>query len=185
MGHSPDQETSPRLILEARTAADLMTPNPLSIRESATVWEATAFLADKGVSAAPVIDEAGHPVGVLSRADVLVHDRETVDYRLPIPAYYEETGPAQATAEVSPTGLGVEDTDFARVRDIMTPAVFSVAPATPASQVVADMLGWKVHRLFVVGDDGVLVGVISALDVLEYLRPEAGPVPPSLGFEPW
>jgi predicted transcriptional regulator len=33
------------------------------------------------------------------------------------------------------------------------------------------MLNWKVHRLFVVDRDGVLVGVISALDVLRRLRP--------------
>jgi hypothetical protein len=32
------------------------------------------------------------------------------------------------------------------------------------------MLALKVHRLFVVGGDGVLVGVISALDVLRALQ---------------
>jgi CBS domain-containing protein len=52
----------------------------------------------------------------------------------------------------------------------MTPVVFSVSPEAPARRVVGDMLGLKVHRLFVVGSDGVLVGVISALDVLRHLR---------------
>jgi predicted transcriptional regulator len=33
------------------------------------------------------------------------------------------------------------------------------------------MLGLKVHRLFVVDAAGVLVGVISALDVLRHLQP--------------
>jgi CBS domain-containing protein len=37
--------------------------------------------------------------------------------------------------------------------------------------VVGDMLALKVHRLFVV-DDGILVGVISAFDVLRKLRSE-------------
>ena len=31
---------------------------------------------DRGFSAAPVIDAAGRPVGVLSRTDLLVHERE-------------------------------------------------------------------------------------------------------------
>jgi len=61
-----------RLVLWADTAADLLTPNPLSISQNATVKEAVAFLTDKGFSAAPVIDEAGRPVGVLSRADIVV-----------------------------------------------------------------------------------------------------------------
>jgi len=36
----------------------------------------------------------------------------------------------------------------------------------PASFVIEEMVGLKVHRLFVVDETGVLVGVISALDVL-------------------
>src|SRR5262249_2802727 len=67
------------LALRAETAADLMTPDPVSIGADATIKEAVAFLTDKGFSAAPVIDRAGRPVGVLSRSDVLVHDRETVE----------------------------------------------------------------------------------------------------------
>ena len=51
----------------------------------------------------------------------------------------------------------------------MTPAVFSVTPQTPASKVVAEMLALHVHRLFVVDNTGVLVGVITALDVLRHL----------------
>jgi CBS domain-containing protein len=51
----------------------------------------------------------------------------------------------------------------------MTPVVFSVTPKTPGRRVIKDMVDLKVHRLFVVDDSGVLVGVISALDVLRFL----------------
>jgi len=37
--------------------------------------------------------------------------------------------------------------------------------------VIEDMLGLRVHQLFVVDQDQVLVGVISTLDVLRHLRP--------------
>ena len=52
----------------------------------------------------------------------------------------------------------------------MTPVVFAVSSEVPARRVVGDMLGLKVHRVFVVDVGGVLVGVISALDVLRHLR---------------
>src|SRR5262249_57956262 len=81
---SPKKNTRPRLTLAADTAADLMTPTPVSIRDVAAVQEAVRLLTDKGISAAPVIDEAGRPVGVLSRADVIVHDREKVEYLAPV-----------------------------------------------------------------------------------------------------
>jgi CBS domain-containing protein len=51
----------------------------------------------------------------------------------------------------------------------MTPVVFSVAPDAAAAKVVQEMVALKVHRLFVVENTGVLVGVISALDVLRRL----------------
>jgi CBS domain-containing protein len=139
----PQPEIAPRLVLKGRKAADLMTANPVSIREGATVREAVEFLTRHEISGAPVIDAAGRPVGVLSRADILVHDREAVD-------------PAA---------------DAERVRDIMTPAVFCVPPDAPASRVARELVDLKVHRLFVVDDRGTLVGVISALDLLRHLTP--------------
>jgi CBS domain-containing protein len=157
------------MTLRAKTAADLMTPNPVSLRDVATVREAVTLLTDKGFSAAPVIDQAGRPVGVLSRADILVHDREKVDYLEPIPEFYDKTDLKTEEGEALKEGFQVEKADYARVRDIMTPVVFAVTPETSAAKAVEDMVGWKVHRLFVVGHDGVLVGVISALDVLRHL----------------
>jgi CBS domain-containing protein len=141
-------EARPRLCLWADTAEELMMPNPVSIRGDATFAEALALLTDRGFSAAPVIDDAGRPLGVLSRADILVHEREQLAAR--------PGAAAQAAA---------------RVRDLMTPVVFSVAPETAAQKVIHEMLSLKVHRLFVVDGDGVLVGVISAEDVLRHLRP--------------
>jgi CBS domain-containing protein len=158
-----------QLTLWAETAADLMTPNPVSIGEDETVKEAVTFLIDKGFIAAPVIDDAGRPVGVLSRSDILVHDREKVEYVAPVPDYYAETELMTRSGENLRTGFLVENVDRTRVREIMTPVVFSVTPETPVRKVVEEMLALKVHRLFVVGGDGVLVGVISPLDVLRHL----------------
>jgi CBS domain-containing protein len=145
---------SARLVLGAATAADLMAPDPVSLQADATLGEAIDLLVGKGISAAPVIDDAGRPVGVLSRSDLLVHERARGPARVP-----DDPGlPGHAGA--------------VRVRDLMTPAVFSVPPEAPARRVIDDLVGLQVHRLFVIDHDGVLVGVISALDVLQRLRPE-------------
>lgn len=136
-------KTGSRLVLWAETAADLMTPNPVSLRGDATIAEGLALLTDRGISAAPVIDEAGRPVGVLSRSDLLIHNRET-----------ETPGNAPRLA-----------------RDVMTPAVFSVTLGTPAHKVIEQMLALNVHRLFVVDESTVLVGVVTATDILRRVEP--------------
>jgi CBS domain-containing protein len=157
------------LRLAAQTASDLMAANPISLRADANVHEALALLTDKGFSAAPVIDDAGRPIGVLSRSDLLIHDREKSDYLPPSPGYFYEQ--ELHTRDGKPLeGFQVENVDPTTVRELMTPAVFAVRPDTPAAKVVQDMIGLHVHRLFVVDDDGILIGVISTMDVLKRLR---------------
>jgi CBS domain-containing protein len=163
-------EAAPRLTLWEETAADLMTPNPVSVRADATVREAIALLTDRGYSAAPVIDEAGRPVGVLSQTDILVHDRERTHLAAAAPDYYDRADLARRAGRGA-AGFEIEAVDTAQVRDLMTPVVFSVPPEKPAAKVVEEMLALKVHRLFVVDRDEVLVGVISAHDILRHLRP--------------
>jgi CBS domain-containing protein len=108
--------------LIAETAADLMTPNPISIRDTASVHEAITCLTDKAVTAVPVINDAGRAA------------------------------------------------DPTRVFDIMTPAVFCIRPEADVRVVVEQMLGYKVHRLFVVNEGGTLIGTISAHDILSNLE---------------
>jgi CBS domain-containing protein len=150
--------------LKAGTAGDLMTPNPLSLEQDATLKEAIAFLVDRNLSGAPVIDETGRPVGVLSQSDVLVHDREAVDYLPPPEVEYGTPLPRSWWERFQ-----IERVDTTPVRDMMTPAIFCVGEDTPAWGVVEQMRELNVHRLFVVDEDGVLVGVITALDIIRRL----------------
>ena len=129
-----------RLVLLAGTAQDLMTPSPVSISEHASAREAAAALTRLEISSLPVINDAGRPVGVLSRADLVRH--------------------------------AAESSDPAAVGTIMTPTVVSVAPTDPAWEAVAKMAAFKVHRLYVVDEGGVLVGVVTAFDVVRKLRRE-------------
>jgi CBS domain-containing protein len=157
------------LTMRALTAAELMSLNPISIRAEAPVHEAVAFLCDRGFGAAPVCDEAGRPVGVVSRSDLLTHDRETLPWVMERPEYYTRAELAAATGEDPGSGYHVEWVDRTTVRDIMTPVVFAVAPDASVRAVIEQMLGYKVHRLFVVDISGVLVGVISMSDILKHL----------------
>jgi CBS domain-containing protein len=156
----------PRMTLAADTAADLMTPNPVSFNATISVQEAIAVMTDRGFSAATVIDEAGRPIGVISRTDILVHQREQVRHA----RLQDQTG-----WDVPPRireGYEVEVVDGTLVRDIMTPVVFTVSVDTPAAAVVNQMLSLRVHHLFVVDEDRAMVGVIAPHDILRRLTLE-------------
>jgi CBS domain-containing protein len=152
--------------LARKTAQDLMTPNPVSIYGGATVPEVVALLADASFSAAPVIDNAGRPIGVVSRTDVVVYDRARHLAKAEVPAYYDRPD-LRAAATAAPAA---DTSAVVRASDLMTPAVFSVTPDTPALKVAEEMARLNIHRMFVVDQSGILIGVISALDLLRQLH---------------
>jgi CBS domain-containing protein len=166
------QRPAERLYLAAERAADLMHENPISISENATIKEAAAILLDRGISAAPVINEAGRPVGVISRSDIVLFEREKSEHLPPAAEYFAEDTTDVATGKQVPFGFHVEYPDATTVREIMTPVIYAVSPDTPASQVIREMLQRHVHRLFVTDASGVLVGVITTMDILRHLRRE-------------
>jgi len=168
MRASTQNSRSESLVLNASSAAELMTSDPVSVREDAPLREAARLLMDKDISAVPVVDEAGRPVGVLSRTDLVRYLSETVCH--PEPAMHG-AGAASASSVGAPHVAVGELT----VREIMTPAILSVPPDTTAVDVVAHLLGLgNVHRVFVEDSAGAVVGVVSARDVLRKLhRPDA------------
>jgi CBS-domain-containing membrane protein len=156
---------APERLLRA-TAAEMMTRDPVSIQEDAGMQELVAVLTERSISGLPVIDEAGRPVGVVTQADVLIHEREKREYAVPAADVRDSIDMESKRNKLAAAGDRVVMTDPTTVADIMTPVVFSVTVDTPAKKVVQDLVDMKVHRLFVVDKGGILIGVISPLDVL-------------------
>src|SRR5262249_47363894 len=94
--------------------------------EEAVVREAVTFLTDRRISAAPVINEAGRPVGVVSEADILRYDREHVDHLHPVPEYYLRSELTLGSGERLPDAFEIEVGDDTHVKEIMTPVIYSV-----------------------------------------------------------
>jgi CBS domain-containing protein len=146
---------SRRLVLGAETALDLMVPDALTLPAALPLREAARILTERGISAAPVVDDGGRPVGVLSRADIVRQESAT-----------EEAGPGPTAGKAAP-----------RVADVMTPVVLSLRQKTPANAVVDALLSLDVHQLFVTDEVGDVIGVVRAKDILRHLQlepPEGG-----------
>jgi CBS domain-containing protein len=150
-----------RVVLGADTALELMTPAPLSLPGTMTVEKAAQSLTARGLGASPVVDEAGRPVGVLSRADIV---------------RYEGEGQGENRRAA---GARLGKRAGTRVADVMSPVLLSLRHKTPAGAVVDALISLDVHQLFVTDEDGRIIGVVSARDVLRHLRLE--PLPPTPG----
>jgi CBS domain-containing protein len=105
-----------------------------------------------------VIDEAGRPIGVVSRTDLLDYWGRRRD-RL-VALANGETTPNSLTASHGEPNADLIASEF------MTPVVFSVTVNTPVAKVIDKILALEVRCLFVTDEHGVLVGAISVFDLL-------------------
>ncbi len=152
----PPLRTQAKLVLKAKVALDVMSSELVSLEADATLNEAIELFVDRGIRAAPVIDEAGRAIGVLARVDILAYERA-------IRARLDEPGMAESFLG----GL-----DRVQVADLMSPVVYTVQPNTPMEEVLNEMRQLKVHHLFVQDSQGVVLGAVSALDIIDQIQSE-------------
>lgn len=125
------------------TAEEVMTRGVFTLPGSLSIREAAWALMHRGVGAAPVQDDEGRFVGVFSNVDLL--EAELV------------RGPNDEELQARP------------VTDVMTPAVIAVATTDPVDEVIELMAEHGYRRVFVVDDDGRLIGVVATMDILRLI----------------
>jgi CBS domain-containing protein len=167
MAETTSRAFVPQLSLQAATARDLMSNNLISVRKDASVLDAITLMVDRGYTAAPVIDESGRPLGVITVSDILVHNREFVRYLKSNDALAKGSIRAQSRLAADAIPDVVDPTT---VGQIMTPAIFTVMEDASAKVVVETLTSLNVHHLFVSDQQGILIGVISMGDILRKLK---------------
>jgi CBS domain-containing protein len=155
------------------TAADMMSPHVLTVREDMTLEEVANFLTENEISGAPVEDAFGKLVGVVSLTDVartVADDAETSPrHERTSPEFFlQEWEDAATRREIGEYRL--EDTEV-RVGEIMTSGVYSVTEETPVAKVARMMIDNHIHRVLVTREERA-VGIISTSDLLGLLVEE-------------
>lgn len=171
---------------------DVMETDVVTVHPGMSVRELTRILSDYEISGAPVVDDRGETVGVVSSTDVLrlsaeelgVHSTREFSEE---PWEDEEEGPPSSEsgddegdlvdyfmAGDAPTLLRYSTLDETRegpldqftVQDIMTPATFTVEPDNSVRELAEFLLRGRIHRALVM-EDGVLKGIVTSFDVLQ------------------
>ncbi|WP_237215681.1 CBS domain-containing protein [Falsiroseomonas oryziterrae] len=141
-------------------ARDLMTPDVVTVPPETPVLAMARLLAERGISAVPVVDANGTAVGVVTEADLIRRLAGEADR----PAGWLASlfGNQERDAERYARTHGVT------AKDVMTSDVVAVDPDTLASQVAHLMEDRGIRRVLVT-QDGRLKGIVSRADLLRAL----------------
>jgi CBS domain-containing protein len=145
---------------------DVMTRDVITVGPETTVHEAAALMVTRGVSGLPVVDDAGHVVGVVSEGDLILRQRGRRSH--PWWRGFLDDGETLAREYQKHAGT--------TVRDVMTRSVVCVSPRLPIESVAVILDERRIRRVPVV-DLGRLVGIVSRGDLIRALACE--PLRPS------
>jgi CBS-domain-containing membrane protein len=121
--------------------ADVMTRRVVTVRNEASLTEASTYLATEHISGAGVTDHRDSLVGVISRSDIM-----------------------EAQAEITEPEVRGRFLDETAVSELMTSPALTIGPEADLREAALAMEYGDVHRLFVQAA-GKLVGVVSRSDV--------------------
>ncbi len=120
----------------ARTAKDVMTPDPACCSPNTPLDEVAKLMAYNNCGEIPIVDISNHPVGVVTDRDIVCR------------IVAEGKNPGAHTAE-----------------SIMSEPVVTVRPDAPLAEVVATMREHQIRRVPVVDDDGCCTGMVAQADI--------------------
>lgn len=135
-------------------ARDIMSQPVQTIPRSASLLDAAKFLLTHKYSGAPVVDESGKVIGIITYRDMTRFLLE--------PAL---RGTAVPSSVANPQKL--------KVTDMMTPHPTSVRPGDLVEECRNVMRRHRCHRVLVQDETGKLVGIVSASDLLFKTGPGA------------
>ncbi len=145
-----------RLASQDRTAADVMTADPVTVRASTPLPEAAALMARRRLKRLPVVDDSGALVGVVSRLDLLRSAAEGFGRK-----------------EAVPRELGLSGDQ--PLSSVMRRDVPTVHPDTPLPEVFQAVVSTRLNRALVVDRDRRVVGLVTDAELLERITPGLRP----------
>ncbi|MCP5373717.1 MAG: CBS domain-containing protein [Hyphomicrobiales bacterium] len=143
-------------------AKDLMTATVVTVEPETHVDRIAEILLAHRISAVPVVDSRGAPIGMVSEGDLIGRDDADRDARR---SWW--LGLLTDNERPSPEAL---EPDGKAARDVMTAPVITVTETAEAAEIARLLTAHRIKRVPVVRDD-VIQGIVSRTDLLRALVP--------------
>lgn len=151
----------------AKTVADIMSRDPITVKPQTPIKEAIKILAEQRISGLPVVDDAGKLVGVISETDLLWQETgvEPPLHIMFLDSVIYLENPARYDQELH-KALGQT------VGEVMSDNPVTVKPDQPLRKAAKLMQEKSVRRLAVTDDDEKVIGILTPGDIVRTMAAE-------------
>jgi CBS domain-containing protein len=143
--------------------ADIMVTDVVTVTPDMGIKEFAELMRDKGIGGAPVVNDQGELVGMVTEGDLMALDAD-----LHFPHYIQFLDSVIYLESGKKFEDRLKKAVAATVGEVMTPEVRTVGPDDPVRKVATLMADHGFDRVPVVRDDKV-VGIVGRHDVLRVL----------------
>ncbi len=141
-------------------AKDIMTEDVITVNPSMTIEEFARILMKNQISGAPVVDEDGSLIGIVTENDLITQNK-----RLHIPTILRLFD-AFIPLGTSRLEREIKKITATTVGEICTKKVITVDPETPLEEIATIMTEKKIHLIPVI-KEGKIVGIIGKKDIIK------------------
>jgi CBS domain-containing protein len=150
-------------------ARDLMQKDVLTLGPDTPLINAHRFFVEEEIHGAPVVEDDGQVLGVVSTLDLLRAVEEEHDGGTSAPSYFRDAIEFSSPAWSNLSRVFQDRLTELRVRDVMSSEVVAVGPDSTAAEIAGTLRSHRVHRVLVL-DGGKLLGLISTFDLIGLLE---------------
>lgn len=153
-------------------AKDIMHRDVIKVSWNMPISELEQLFEEKNITGAPVVDDFGKLIGVVSETDVIRYDASEPHSRENPHAYFRSGLEKEEKEGEEEDSLdeGEESKDEAvlsekTVEDIMTPWTISAHEDASISEIAKMMVERHVHRVLIVDGKSQLKGIVTTMDI--------------------
>ncbi|MBF2014345.1 MAG: CBS domain-containing protein [Richelia sp. RM2_1_2] len=152
-----------------KTVAEVMTPNPITVKVETPLREAIKILAEKRISGLPVVDDAGQLIGIISETDLMWQQAGVTPpaYIMILDSVIYLKNPVDYERELH-KALGQI------VGEVMSKKPITILSDKPLREAAKLMRDRKIHQLPVLDDSGQLVGILALNDIIREMAASQG-----------
>ena len=152
----------------AGTVADIMSRNVISVPPDSPVPKVAALLSQHGISAVPVVDKEGKPVGMVSEGNLMAPFGARSQVRR---AWWLEM--LAEGEHLAPEFLEYISVNHHTAADVMTRGVVAVPEDADIAEAADLLMQHRIKRVPVLRD-GRVVGIVSRADIVRAMAANIG-----------